>query len=93
MLRTIFRKTPQFYVNYWKSQSEPARACQFAAALIDAGVPCEFHLFPTGPHGMALCEPASAAKAEDEDAYAAAWVPLALAWLRRDEPHRDQASL
>lgn len=71
----------------------PVRACQFAAALIDAGVPCEFHLFPTGPHGLALCEPASAAKAQDEDAYAAAWVPLALAWLRRDEPHRDQASL
>lgn len=71
----------------------PACSCQFAAALIDAGVSCEFHLFPTGPHGMALCEPASAAKAEDEDAYAAAWVPLALAWLRRDEPHRDHASL
>lgn len=45
---------------------------RFASALIRHGVPCELHLFESGPHGLGL--------AADHDG-ARAWPELCAAWL------------
>ncbi len=49
----------------------------FASELIRAGVSCECHLFPEGPHGMSVCT-------EEVGTYNAAvgtWIPLCRNWL------------
>lgn len=54
---------------------------KFASALIQAGVPCELHIFPNGGHGLSVsngqvCE-------DGGDATVAQWVPMAKSWLAR----------
>lgn len=58
---------------------------KFASAMIEAGVPCELHLFPNGPHGMALgnAETAYAHYDFKEDTSFAQWPALAVHWLKR----------
>lgn len=48
-----------------------------ANALINAGVSCECHLFPNGPHGMSTCtEEVGTSNAKVRE-----WVPLCRSWL------------
>ena len=44
----------------------------YGAALRRAGVPCEMHVFPFGPHGLGVAPAAP---------HVAQWVPLLKAWL------------
>ena len=44
-----------------------------------AGVPCEFHLFETGPHGLSMCT----AESEKNHPECACWPRLSLTWLNR----------
>lgn len=46
-------------------------------ALRQAGVPCEAHLFPSGPHGASICT----AEVNYPLPHAARWVQLAQEWL------------
>ena len=55
----------------------------FAKALTGANVPFEMHLFPGGPHGMALCnELTSLGKPRLIEPHAAQWMDLALRWVK-----------
>ena len=58
---------------------------RFASAMIETGVPCELHLFPNGPHGMALGTPETAYKDYETkgDVSFAQWPGLAIHWLKR----------
>lgn len=62
--------------------TSPYVTTDFVARLQKAGVPCEYHLFSKGPHGMA-CANRYYAKADTEiDHEIAQWVLLALNWLK-----------
>ena len=47
-----------------------------ANALANAGVPCEVHIFPTGAHGLGLCDGAYG----DPNPHNACWIDLAITW-------------
>ena len=52
-----------------------------ASALSKNGVPFELHIFEDGPHGMGLCDQASAGVTQHMNAAAAKWPDLAGRWL------------
>ena len=57
---------------------------EFVTTLMKAGVPCEFHLFQCGQHGMALADKTTSATPGDVNPAASNWVALAQTWLDRD---------
>ena len=63
---------------------------KFATALLDAGVPCELHLFPNGDHGLVLGK--KHANPNGEDASFAQWVELSVNWLNRLFSNPDEAN-
>ena len=54
----------------------------YASALRGAGVPFELHLYPRGPHAMALADGRTAGRPEQQDPHVASWFPLCVEWLR-----------
>lgn len=56
-------------------------ALEYARALVDAGVSCEYHLFSRGGHGQPLFNVLTTAEDEREDAAIATWPDFAVAWL------------
>lgn len=56
----------------------------FVAALMRAGVECEFHLFQEGPHGISLADETTSSEPRHVNAAAATWVELAQTWLALD---------
>lgn len=54
----------------------------YAAALKDAGVSVELHLFARGPHAMGLADRESARDPAHYNAHAAAWHGLCVDWLK-----------
>lgn len=59
----------------------PKDSIYFATALLDAGVPCELHIFPNGGHGMSLATPQVCVDGGDRSF--AQWVKLSVNWLER----------
>ena len=55
----------------------------YAAALRRARVPFELHLYPDGPHAMALADARTQGRPDQQDPHVATWFPLCLEWLRR----------
>ncbi len=53
-----------------------------AAALRQAHVPFELHLYPSGPHAMALADARSQGRPDQQDPHVATWFPLCLEWLK-----------
>lgn len=53
----------------------------YANALQGAKVPFELHLFPKGPHAMALADERTEGRPEQQDSHVANWFPLCLQWL------------
>jgi len=59
----------------------------FAERLHAANVPFELHVFPSGPHGLALGTAfTSTGRPEMENPGFAQWLGLAVNWLRREFP-------
>lgn len=54
----------------------------YAAALRQAHVPFELHLYPNGPHAMALADIRSQGRPDQQDPHVATWFPLCLEWLK-----------
>lgn len=56
----------------------------FVQALLAAGIPCEYHMYPYGPHGMSLATPAVADPADGvpADEHIAGWLQQCEQWLR-----------
>ncbi len=55
---------------------------RMAAVLAQAGVKFEAHIFPNGPHGMALSNEITAVNESMIDARIAQWVNLAHSWMK-----------
>ena len=71
----------------WQSAQDamcdPHDTLRFASNLLDAGTPCELHLFEEGTHGMSLADEESVEEgASLADAHVATWVMLADQWMR-----------
>lgn len=71
----------------WHTFPDPAvpveNSLLFADALRKNGVPFELHIFPTGGHGLSLCDEETACgNAEQVMPHNAAWLPLCAEWLR-----------
>lgn len=58
----------------------PADTLAYLNALIQHNVPCEYHLFSVGGHGLSTCDDLSCF-GWDYPARVHAWAPLAIAWL------------
>lgn len=54
----------------------------YANALRRAGVSFELHLYPQGPHAMALADGRTPGWPEQQDPHVATWFPLCTAWLK-----------
>ena len=76
--------TPPSFV--WATSNDnlvPAvNSIKYVQALWDQGVPCEFHLFSDGPHGLSLADETVADGPEGVNPEVAAWFSLAKAWLK-----------
>lgn len=54
-----------------------------AEAMLKSGVPFELHIFPEGPHGLALCNEQTFSQNPAMMApHNACWIDLAVAWIR-----------
>ena len=54
----------------------------YANALRRAGVSFELHLYPQGPHAMALADARTPGWPEQQDPHVASWFPLCTEWLK-----------
>lgn len=70
----------------WSTVTDPSvpveNTLMYATSLREQGVPFELHLFPKGPHAMALATEQSAWQAEKINALAANWHNLCIGWLK-----------
>ena len=78
------RVTPAFPPAFlWHGGSDdsvpPENSLFLAAQLKKNGVPFEYHLFETGPHGISTCSQ----EVETPDEVCRAWLPLCKTWLNR----------
>ncbi len=70
----------------WQTANDPAvnikNTLTMATALSEIGAPFEVHIFPNGPHGMALANEVTAPKAMYANPRIAGWVDLAHSWMK-----------
>ena len=73
----VDEKTPKAFL--WHTAEDAAvnviNSYRYAAALRTAGVPCEMHILPYGPHGLGTAV---------SDPYNARWCEWLIAWLRAE---------
>jgi len=77
--------TPPAYIFHTVSDTlvPVENSLRYADALARAGVPFEMHLFPSGVHGLSLCDGrTSEGMAFLVNSHVAQWVPLCFAWLQ-----------
>lgn len=75
---------PAFLWHTFNDASVPVQnSLLFAEAMTAAGVPFEMHIYPAGPHGLALCNELTA-KGRDSHIVPAAetWIAHAIRWAR-----------
>ncbi|WEV46910.1 alpha/beta hydrolase [Bifidobacterium sp. ESL0690] len=81
-------KTPTTFI--WQTVTDAVVPVQnsllFINACVDAGVPVEAHIFPHGPHSLALAtaETAAAGNAAQIEPSAQVWPSLWAAWIKRN---------
>ena len=73
-------QTPPFFLWQTTDMDDPRNMFCFAKELADAGVRFEAHIFPFGPHGMAL---ADGTGLSPKDSHVAHWSDLAVEWLNQ----------
>ena len=72
------RTPPAFLWHTYEDDAVPVEnSLLFVSALRRAGVPCEFHLFEKGVHGLSLCN----AEVATPMPPTAPWMGLCLTWL------------
>ena len=83
--RRVDGRTPPMFL--WATSEDALvpveQTLRMAAALAQAKVPFEAHVFESGPHGLATAKPASASSRRELDRIAAQWMDLAEAWLEK----------
>lgn len=60
-----------------------SNALSYVNALWENGVPCEFHMFAEGHHGLSIADETVAVNSDMINPEVAAWVPLCHAWLKK----------
>jgi len=83
--RHVDEKTcPAFIMHTFDDQVVPLDNALFMAkAMFDAGIPCEMHVFPHAPHGVALGNAMTDCGNPDwNDPAIASWVDSAVYWMR-----------
>ena len=75
---------PAFIWHTFNDQIVPVQnALLMASAMSTAKVPYELHLFPNGPHGLALCNEQTAKGSEKMlNPHCECWVDLAIKWAK-----------
>ena len=75
---------PAFIWHTFNDQIVPIKnALLMASAMTDAKVPFELHVFPDGPHGLALCNEQTAKGIEKMlNPHCECWTELAIKWAR-----------
>lgn len=69
---------------------DPMRITEFVHALQSKQVPCEYHLFSHGPHGLCMADEVYAKNDKEIDADIAMWFPLAIHWLKGRMREHDE---
>lgn len=79
----VSEKTPPCFIwHTFTDTSVPVEnSLLFALALKKAGVSCEMHIFPKGPHGLALANSDTAPASDNINVRVAQWVELSVKWL------------
>ena len=72
-------ETPPFFLWQTTDMDDPRNMMCFAKELADVGVLFEAHIFPFGPHGMALADGTGLGR---PDPHVARWSELAIEWLK-----------
>lgn len=72
-------QTPPFFLWQTTDMDDPRNMLCFVKELADAGVRFEAHIYPFGPHGMALADGTGLGAKDD---HVASWSERAVEWLR-----------
>ncbi len=64
-------------------------ALLFAQSLKKNNIPFELHVFPSGVHGLSLCDERTATSEGQVNKYAGKWFDLCIDWLKRFAPSTD----
>ncbi len=88
----VTKDTPQtFLCHTARDAGVPVKdSIYFATALLNAGVPCELHIFPNGDHGLSLGTPQVNVNGGDKSF--AQWVDLSVSWLDRLFSNPEEAN-
>lgn len=81
--KNITSSFPKTFV--WHTLTDQSVPIENSLLLVDTlrknNVSFEFHVFPSGPHGMALATPLTAGRKDHIDPYVARWIDWAKKWL------------
>jgi len=84
--KLVSKDTPQTFL--WHTFDDGAvpvqNSLRFANSLKENNVPFELHIYPTGVHGLSLCEEVTARKDEANhiSPHVGTWFKLAVEWLK-----------
>ncbi len=76
---------PAFIWHTFADQAVPVQnSLMLANAYVNAGVPCELHIYPTGRHGLALCNEQTMSGHGEKYIipHNEGWMQLSIAWAR-----------
>lgn len=81
----VNKKTAPTFV--WNTFSDgavdPRHAIRLVEAMVAKNIPCEYHMFGEGPHGLALADESTKQNKNDVNDIVAKWVVLAEKWIRK----------
>ena len=80
---SVTDSAPPLFVFTTAEDALTCRAClQLVSAYADHGLPCEFHLFQQGTHGLSLADASSAdGSSRDVNPHVAKWLDLSAEWV------------
>ncbi len=86
MVSCVTRQSPPMFVfnTFHDEQLAREHCLELVSRYSELNVPCEYHLFQEGLHGLSLADEVTAAgRPQMEEPQAAKWFGLAADWLRR----------
>ena len=90
--RFISPQAAPFFI--WNSADDPVvdggGALDFVRDCLENQVPCEYHLFGRGGHGLSLNNRLTALEQEEIDPAVSSWRDLAVSWMERRNHERDR---
>ncbi|MDO4538863.1 MAG: alpha/beta hydrolase, partial [Coriobacteriales bacterium] len=84
LVRYVGAQVPPIFV--WHSIDDPVvdplATTRFVLALQEQGIPCEYHLYGSGGHGLACANEQYAKCPSDVSPKVATWIPMAVTWMK-----------